>query len=107
MVRASFISLVASIAFAPFAAQAANDQLVESCVKAFVADHFPGQEAIVRIERDRSVTGPLVLRARTSVVQVTASDKETGRTLLTATCSSKDGELTLVPRGKGQLVAAR
>ena len=97
---------VASVALAPFAAFGHDTNSSQSCVDAFVAQHFPGQSPIIKVEKD-SVRVPLVLYTNAVSIKLTAASRETGRLLATATCTSKGGVVELSPEYSAALISAR
>jgi len=100
------ICAAAAIAMTPMAAYS-DDNDVKNCADTFLAEYFPGQKSTIRIETEYSPSGPLVLRARNSEVSLTATGKTSGMVLATATCTVKDGRVSVVTIGKLNATAAR
>jgi hypothetical protein len=88
---------VAAFAMAPFAAFSQDADTTQACVDAFVAQNFPGQTPIVRVEREKTLGLPLQLSRSASHVKLTAAKRESGLVLATATCTEKKGVITLTP----------
>jgi hypothetical protein len=86
---------VAAFAIAPLSAQSADNAVVDACVTAFVAEQFAGKRTVLRTN-DHAVVLPLIARA-TQQVHLAAYDADTGRQLLTTTCSAKNGTVTVAP----------
>jgi len=100
---------VASVALAPFAAFGHDTVDTQSCVDAFVAQHFPGQTPIINVEKSSAARLPLALYTGGVAVSVklTAASRETGRLLATATCTTKRGVVKLSPDNSAALIATR
>ena len=86
---------LASFAVAPFAAQSADKDSVNACVNAFVADKFADKRTIVRTS-DHAIPLPLMAR-NNPTVKLEAYDAETGRSLASTTCTTKNGTVTVAP----------
>jgi hypothetical protein len=102
------VSAVAVSLAAVAPAHAQDSAVLEQCVKSFVADRFDGQNTVVRYEIDRNYNMPLVLRRyATQQVKLVATSK--GRTLATATCTSKDKDGVVIVEDviASDLIAAR
>ena len=86
---------LASFAIAPFAAQSADNDSVTACVNAFVADKFADKRTIVRTSGHINLL-PLMAR-NNPIVKLAAYDAETGRSLASTTCTTKNGTVTVAP----------
>ena len=86
---------VASFVMAPFAAYSQDTTSTQACVDAFVAQNFPGQTPIVKVERDGMLRLPLELNRRNSPLKLTAASRESGDVLVTAVCTERNGVVTL------------
>jgi hypothetical protein len=103
---------IAALAIAPLASQAADsispasDQAVmKACVAKFTAENFAGRATRVTTKYSE-VRMPLALNTRPAV-RLSATGVESGRALATATCTPKDGSVTIAPAADTALVAAR
>jgi hypothetical protein len=86
---------LASFAMAPIAAFSQDTNTTQACVDAFVTQNFPGQETIVKVDRERSLGLPLQLNRSIARVQLKAASLESGAVLASATCTEKKGVITL------------
>ena len=96
---------VASVALAPFAAIAQDADVKQACVDAFVAQNFPGQTPVIKVERD-TMRLPLVFNSGSVSMKLSAADGA-GRVLVAATCTEKRGVVTLSPDERFELIAGR
>lgn len=86
----------AAMVFAPGLASASDVAAIESCAKSFIAEQFQDRVTSVKIEPPARLHSPLLLRPETSV-RLVATGKTSGRVIATATCSTKDGVVTVLP----------
>jgi hypothetical protein len=103
---------IAALAVAPLASQAGDavsptsDQAVmNACVATFAAENFAGRATKVNTKM-REMRVPLALNTRPTI-KLSATGVESGRNLATATCTTKDGSVTIAPAADAALVAAR
>jgi hypothetical protein len=98
MKKISCIALaLASMALAPLAHSTMSEkETAKACVDTFIAENFSGQRVTVHVN-DYVPPMPLVLRSALSM-QLTAVDKDSGRTLATADCRMKRGTVTVTAR---------
>lgn len=89
-------ALCAAIVSGPGMASASDDAAIASCAKSFIAEQFPDRVTSVRIEQPVRLHSPLLLRYDTNVKMV-ATGKTSGRVFSTATCSTKDGIVAVLP----------
>lgn len=71
-------------------AYAADEELVQGCVKLFIAEQFPNRVTTVRVESGYRMLSPMVLRAAPQVKLVTR-ERKSRRVVATAMCDSKSG----------------
>ena len=97
MKTSGYIRLLAvgSFVMAPFAAYSQDSSATQACVAAFVAQNFPGQTPIVKVERDGLLRMPLELNRWNSPLKLTAAKRESGEVLVTAVCTKRKGVVTL------------
>jgi hypothetical protein len=101
---AKYLAL-ASFAAAPLAAHASDNDVMQQCVKAFTTENFPGRSTHVNAEKQVTLPGPLALH-RTPRVKLEAKGVESGRLLASATCTQKNGTVTVSPASTTAVVAA-
>jgi hypothetical protein len=89
--------LVASLALAPLAAFSHDKTTSQACVDAFVAQNLPGQTPIIRVDRGQSTVMPLAFGRTVPALKLTAAKLESGAVLAIATCTAKNGVITLTP----------
>ena len=95
------IAAVAALASAPFVAQAQDTETssVQRCMDVFASQNFGDRATSFRVERDRQLNLPLIASSGTRYVQLTATERTSGRVLATAQCEVKGsatlGEITI------------
>ena len=99
--------VVASLAMAPLAAYSQDREATQACVNAFVAQHFPGQAPIVRLQMGEVRLMPLMMSKSSFSMKLVATNHASGDVLVTATCKEKRGVVTLTSNHATAVIASR
>jgi len=107
--KLSVVSLfvLASMSLSAPLVQASESEVLQACLKSFVAENFANQKTTIRIDGDNAFPLPLVMRRNDMQVRLIASSKATGRQLAVATCGRKDGVVTILSLQPSATMAAR
>lgn len=107
------ILALAALAAAPVVGQAtervaapSDATFMKACVASFLESNFEGRSTSVNSQPRRLVM-PLALNPSARVVKLSAVGAESGNTLASATCTLKDGSVTIAPATSDMRVAAR
>jgi hypothetical protein len=89
-IRTAIVCATAAIALTPCLAQAADSDLIRSCIDSFVATNFPNHPVSVVVNDTPSGLAPLAASTGTRTVQLVANDKTSGKVIGSATCTIKE-----------------
>lgn len=96
--------LLVAVALTPAAAFSKDN--TQACVDAFVAQNFPGQSPVIKVERDTESRLPLALNSAPTL-KLIAADQTSGRVLASALCSAKTSGVKLIQNSSAAIVAAK
>jgi hypothetical protein len=96
--------LMVAVALTPVAAFSQDNS--EACVAAFVAQNFPGQSPVIKVERETTLRLPLALNGAPTL-KLVAADQTSGRVLASAICTTNGGNVKLVQNSSAAIVASK
>lgn len=102
--RSLMIAGAAAMGFAPFLAQAADNDSVQRCMDAFASQNFPNSSVSFVVQDSGRPILPLIAQTGTQQIQLVATSPVTGKVLGKTTCEvretgHREGEVTVAPIG--------
>jgi hypothetical protein len=88
-IRTAIACAAAALSLTPYLAQAADSDLIRSCIDTFIAANFPDRPVSVVVKDTSSGPQPLTVSTGTRDVQLVANDKASGKVIGSATCTIK------------------